>query len=145
MIFLAVFFSYFFGYYSYFSGVGELPLGFTYVGIFLMMVGEAFRMWGIITLGKFFSPVVTIYSDQRVVTKGPYRLVRHPAYGGAIITLLGVALSLRSVFSPLIILAVIASYNYRANLEEKLLLESEGEEYANYRRKVRKKFIPYLF
>ncbi|BCU66780.1 isoprenylcysteine carboxyl methyltransferase [Sulfolobales archaeon HS-7] len=144
-LFLIIFLSYLFGYYSYFTGVGELPLEFLYVGIFLMIVGEAFRMWGILTLGKYFSPVVTVYSDHRVITQGPYKLVRHPAYGGTIILLLGVTLSLRSIISLLSILIVVALYNYRANLEESLLTENLGEEYVNYKIKVRKKFIPYLF
>ncbi len=144
VVFFTIFFSFYLGYYSYFTGIGELPEAFIYVGLALMMVGEGFRMWAILTLGKYFSPIVTVYSDQRVVSSGPYSLVRHPAYGGAIILLLGIALSLRSLFSLLLILVDIAVFNHRANLEEKLLIQSLGEEYLNYRRRVRRKFIPYV-
>ncbi|QIW24109.1 isoprenylcysteine carboxylmethyltransferase family protein [Sulfolobus sp. S-194] len=143
-LFFTIFFSFFFGYYSYFSGIGELPEVFIYIGLILMIAGESFRLSAILTLGKYFSPIVTVYSDQRVISWGPYNLVRHPAYGGAIILLLGVALSLRSLFSLSLILIDITVYNYRANLEERLLTQNLGEEYLNYKKRVKKKFIPYV-
>ena len=143
LVFLTIFLSFYFGYLSYFTGIGELPMVFIYAGLALMVIGEGFRAWAILTLDKYFSPIVTVYSDQRVVTRGPYRLVRHPAYGGAIIVLLGIALSLRSLFSLLIPIDIVF-FNHRANLEERLLIQSLGEEYLNYRRRVRKKFIPYV-
>lgn len=95
-------------------------------------------------MGKHFSPIVTIYSNHRVVDKGPYKLVRHPAYGGAIITILGVSIALRSIFSLISVLIIAQIYNYRENLEERLLIKNLGEEYEEYKRRVRKKFIPYL-
>ncbi|BAB66228.1 methyltransferase family protein [Sulfurisphaera tokodaii] len=144
-LFFTIFFSFFFGYYSYFSGIGELPEAFIYIGLVFMIAGESFRIWAILTLGKYFSPVVTVYSDQRVISWGPYSLVRHPAYGGAIILLLGVALSLRSLFSLPLVLVDIAVYNYRANLEERLLIQNLGEEYLDYKKRVKKKIIPYVF
>lgn len=140
----AIFLSFFFGYYSYYTGMGELPLPSIYVGEVLMITGEAFRLWGVFTLGKYFSPIVTIYSDHRVVDKGPYKLVGHPAYGGAIITILGVSIALRSIFSLISVLIIAQIYNYRANLEERLLIKNLGEEYEEYKRRVRRKFVPYL-
>jgi protein-S-isoprenylcysteine O-methyltransferase Ste14 len=53
--------------------MGELPLPSIYVGEILMIAGEAFRLWGVFTLGKHFSPIVTIYSYHRVVGKGHYK------------------------------------------------------------------------
>ncbi|BCU70120.1 methyltransferase family protein [Stygiolobus caldivivus] len=144
-MYFTVTFSFFFGYFSYYSGIGELPLLFLYVGTSLIIVGESFRLWAIFTLNKYFSPVVTVYSDHRVVTRGPYGYVRHPAYGGGAISLLGIALSTRSLFSLVLLLPAILVFNYRANIEERLLIESLGEEYVKYKSKVRKKFIPFLY
>ena len=144
-LFLTAYFSFFFGYFSYYTGIGELPLPFLYVGLALIVIGESFRIWAILTLDRYFSPIITIYSDHKVVTWGPYRLVRHPAYGGSIISFLGIALASRSVFSLLLVLIDVAVYDYRAKAEEKLLIESLGDEYVNYRSRVRKKFIPFIF
>ena len=67
-IYFTVSFSFFFGYFSYYTGIGELPLPFLYVGTSLVIVGESFRLWAILTLDRYFSPVVTVYSDHMVVT-----------------------------------------------------------------------------
>jgi Putative protein-S-isoprenylcysteine methyltransferase len=106
--------------------MGELPLPSIYVGEILMIAGEAFRLWGVFTLGKHFSPIVTIYSYHRVVGKGHYKLVRHPAYGGAIITILGVSIALRSIFSLISVLIIAQIYNYMANLEEERWRDEKG-------------------
>lgn len=143
-LFFTIFFSFYFGYLSYYTGVGVLPLPCLYVGMALIVAGELFRFWAVVTLGKYFSPIVTVFPDQKVVTSGPYRLVRHPAYGGAIISFLGLALATRSVFSLSLVLVDALVYNNRANVEEKLLIEGLGEEYVKYKSKVKKKFIPFI-
>jgi protein-S-isoprenylcysteine O-methyltransferase Ste14 len=58
-----------------------------------MLAGIALRQWSIRVLGRFFSTTVQVTSDQRIVTNGPYSVVRHPAYSGALLTLLGLGLS----------------------------------------------------
>ena len=140
-----IFLSLYFGYLSYYTGIGVLPLPSLYIGLALIAAGEWLRLWAIATLGKYFSPVVTVFPDHKVVTRGPYRLARHPAYGGALISLLGLALATRSAFSLPLVLLNAAVYNNRANTEEKLLTESLGDEYVKYKSKVRKKFIPFLW
>src|ERR1700690_2677202 len=60
------------------------------IGIFLLFAGVAFRWYAIRVLGKYFTRQVAIQAGQTVVEKGPYRLIRHPSYNGALITLLGV-------------------------------------------------------
>ncbi|ABP95172.1 Isoprenylcysteine carboxyl methyltransferase [Metallosphaera sedula] len=133
----------FFTYFSFYSGLGELPFLLVYLGVILALVGIGFRLWAILTLGKFFSPVVTLLENHRVVDSGPYAYVRHPAYGGAIIILTGVAIASRSIFA--IVLSITASllvYSRRAKLEEKLLTQELGEEYISYMNRVKKRFIP---
>lgn len=60
-----------------------------YLGIVLMVIGIVVRQWAVATLGTFFTSIVSVQETQRVVQNGPYRTVRHPAYSGAILTLLG--------------------------------------------------------
>jgi protein-S-isoprenylcysteine O-methyltransferase len=65
-----------------------------WLGIALMLIGVALRSWAVRTLGRYFLPVVAVRADQQVVRDGPYRLIRHPTYSGALLTLLAFGLTL---------------------------------------------------
>jgi protein-S-isoprenylcysteine O-methyltransferase Ste14 len=79
-------------------------------------------IWRVLAENSFAAPVVRIQDErgQRIVTSGPYAIVRHPMYGGAILFLLGTPLLLGStyglVFVPLlvILLAVRSVFEERA-------------------------------
>jgi protein-S-isoprenylcysteine O-methyltransferase Ste14 len=55
------------------------PLLSVVVGLVLFSAGEALRVWSKVTLGRYFTYAVMTSSDQPVITKGPYRFVRHPS------------------------------------------------------------------
>ena len=131
---------------SYFgtNEITPLPESFIYIGIGLMSVGIAFRQWAILVLGRFFSTTVRIVSDQKPVTTGPYHVVRHPSYTGALLTLLGVGLGSRTWAGTMIILALFGlAYNYRINVEEKALKAELGQAYTDYAKKT-KRLIPFV-
>jgi protein-S-isoprenylcysteine O-methyltransferase Ste14 len=143
-IFAGVFIAIFIGFWFAYSGVALLPGYFFYVGIALMLLGIAIRQWAIVTLGRFFSLSVRIAEDHKVVSNGPYRLVRHPSYTGALITFIGVALALES-WGALIVIFVMFGlvYGYRISVEEKTLQTQLGDEYRSYMKKT-KRLIPFL-
>ena len=60
------------------------------LGLIVALAGIAFRWYAIVRLGRFFTTRVMVAPDQTVVDTGPYRLVRHPSYTGALLTLFGV-------------------------------------------------------
>ena len=122
-----------------------LPPIFIYIGIIISAIGLFIYIWGKISLGRYYSHVVSVYKDHRVIDKGPYKYIRHPMYLGSILILFGVPIVYRSLLSIPLIIIMIVIYNYRANIEEKLLIENLGEEYLNYKKKVKYKFIPYIF
>src|SRR6185312_9369918 len=64
------------------------------LGIALILVGTALRTYAVRVLGRYFVITVAVGSDQRVVEHGPYRLIRHPSYTGALLSLLGFGLML---------------------------------------------------
>jgi protein-S-isoprenylcysteine O-methyltransferase Ste14 len=109
-------------------------------GLVLMWLGIALRQWAVLTLGRFFTVVVQVTSDQHVVDRGPYRWARHPSYTGLLLTLVGLGAALGNWLS-LIALAVLptAGLVVRIRVEEAALLAALGEpyrEYATHRRRL---------
>jgi protein-S-isoprenylcysteine O-methyltransferase Ste14 len=92
---------------------------------------------------RFFSAVVRIQKDrgQVVVTGGPYRFVRHPAYAGMCVFTLVTPLILNSRWALVPALMTIAVTALRTALEDRTL-QKELEGYAAYARRVRYKLFP---
>lgn len=115
-----------------------------WLGVALIYVGIAFRLYAIHTLGAFFTTAVAIAPQQTVIDSGPYRLIRHPAYTGILITLLGFALTCTNWLSLLLIPAgALLGLGYRMRVEERVLQEQLGKPYQEYMRHT-KRLIPYV-
>ncbi len=130
----------------YFAGanIAMLPSWFFYPGIILMILGIIFRQWSIAVLGQFFSARLGTQKGQKVIEKGPYTLIRHPSYTGALIILIGIGLALQSLAAVLtLVLLFSLAYGYRIHIEEKVLISELGEEYIQYMKRT-KKLIPYV-
>jgi protein-S-isoprenylcysteine O-methyltransferase Ste14 len=101
----------------------------------LIAVGAAFRLWSIATLGRYFRAVVHIQENHHVVRAGPYRILRHPSYTGLLVVLLGISLVFGNYASTVVYeLLVIVGVLYRIHVEERMLLDGLGEDYAAYMR-----------
>ncbi|TMI26766.1 isoprenylcysteine carboxylmethyltransferase family protein [Candidatus Bathyarchaeota archaeon] len=82
--------------------------------------------------------------DHKVVNKGPYRLVRHPSYTGALITFIGLGLAVQSWGALLVLMVFFGmAYGYRIRIEEGALVSELGQDYMNYVKQT-KRLIPYL-
>jgi len=78
------------------------------------------------------------------VETGPYRLVRHPSYSGAIVTMIGIGLAIQSLAGLLILLVLSGvAYAYRIRVEEEALQKDLGEQYSSYMRRT-KRLIPFV-
>src|SRR4051794_28487970 len=66
----------------------------------LFLSGLSLRWYSIYHLGRFFTVDVAVATDHRVVDTGPYRLVRHPPYTGALLALGGFGLRLCHIVLP---------------------------------------------
>ena len=127
------------------AGVALLPEWTFFLGIPLMFAGMAVRAWAIMTLRGFFLFRVGVLRDHRVVETGPYSRVRHPSYGGAIITMAGMGLAVQSLAALLMLLLFCGvAYWYRIRVEEKAMLNDLGEPYAEYMGRT-KRLIPFDF
>jgi protein-S-isoprenylcysteine O-methyltransferase Ste14 len=126
------------------SGIASLPSGAFYLGIGLMIAGILLRQWSIAVLGRYFSRTVGVQEGQAVVDRGPYRLVRHPAYTGSLLTMVGLGFVLQSWGAVLVLIAFFgAAFGYRIHVEEAVLTSKLGDKYVAYARKT-KRLIPYV-
>ena len=111
----------------------------------MILGGLILRLYSIITLGKYFTATARATNKQELIQSGPYLLVRHPSYLGAMIVMIGVPVLLNNIvtlFSTIFLLTI--AYVIRINTEEKLLISIFGDDYRQYSIRV-KKLIPYLW
>ncbi len=115
------------------------------VGVILIFLGVALRWYAIWMLGAYFTRDVAVSADQKVVQTGPYRYIRHPAYSGTFLTMLGVGLAMTNWASLMaLLLCVFSGHLYRVHVEEKALIRAIGQPYIEYMRHTRR-FIPWVF
>ena len=115
------------------------------VGIVLMWAGIGFRFWAFATLGRYFTFTVMTSADQPVVSSGPYRIVRHPSYAGALLALIGIAFVQGSWLSLAvnIVIPAVGMVN-RIRVEERALVAALGEPYVAYAAG-RKRLMPFVW
>jgi protein-S-isoprenylcysteine O-methyltransferase Ste14 len=103
------------------------------LGVAIVLFGAAFRDWSIVSLGRWFRREVTIEPGQRLVRRGPYRVLRHPSYTGLILVFAGFGLAIGSWVGAAAALAVVlAGLLPRIRVEERALANTFGAEYTEY-------------
>ncbi len=123
-------------------GGGWAPVA---TGLIVLAAGVTLRTWAILTLGRLFKFVVVIQEDHRVVAAGPYRLLRHPSYTGALVAFLGVGIALDNWLSMLTLVALpLAAILVRIRVEEAELGTALGQEYRSYASRTRR-LVPGLW
>ncbi|MBO7503053.1 MAG: isoprenylcysteine carboxylmethyltransferase family protein [Clostridia bacterium] len=92
----------------------------------------------------YLSRTVEVQENQKVIDTGLYGVVRHPMYMSTLVLFLSMPLVLGSLFSLAIMLGYIPIIALRIKNEEKVL-EEGLEGYTEYKKKVRKKVIPFVW
>jgi protein-S-isoprenylcysteine O-methyltransferase Ste14 len=114
-------------------------------GIALMWLGLALRFWAVRSLGRFFRSTVVVQDGHRVVTSGPYRVLRHPSYTGALLTGLGAGVVVGNWFSLVgFLLLPLGAYVARILVEESALVAALGDEYRRYAAASRR-LVPFVW
>jgi len=115
------------------------------LGICLMVLGMVIRWTAIHQLRHFFTINVAIQQDHRLITDGWYRILRHPAYLGGILTFIGCGISYGNLISGLVIpVPYILLILNRIEVEEVVLEGEFGDEYRDMEKRT-KKLIPFLY
>jgi protein-S-isoprenylcysteine O-methyltransferase Ste14 len=107
-------------------------------GFGVFAAGVVFRLIAIRTLGKFYSHRVRVMGDHQVVSGGPYRIVRHPAYTGMLTAHLGVVIFFFNPYTlASLLLMLLPAMIVRIRIEERALFELRGyPEYAQHRNRL---------
>ena len=109
------------------------------VGGVVLGIGAAIAGWGLVTFWKAKTTTVPGETSSQMVTWGPYRFTRNPMYVGLTIAYLGEALVLRQLWPVVLLPLVVAYVNWIVvPLEESKLREAFGEQYDQYRARVRR-------
>jgi protein-S-isoprenylcysteine O-methyltransferase Ste14 len=109
-----------------------------FLGFSIFLLGVCYRLWAIWTLGQFYSHRVRTLPEHRIVSSGPYRLTRHPAYAGMILLNAGVVLYfLNWVTLCIFVFALVPAIVLRIGIEERVLFGIEGyPEFAKRRKRL---------
>jgi protein-S-isoprenylcysteine O-methyltransferase Ste14 len=122
------------------------PGGWTVMaGLVIVWLGLLVRIWAVVTLGQSFRTTVEVDPGQAVVSRGPYRQIRHPSYTGLLLIVIGVGLASGNWLALAVcILLPGVAMALRIRVEEAELLRVLGEPYLAYRDHT-KRLIPGLW
>ncbi|KAJ3511364.1 hypothetical protein NMY22_g15675 [Coprinellus aureogranulatus] len=135
------------------------------LGTTLMISGSLLRLWCFHSLGRLFTFELSIQNKHKLITTGPYALVRHPAYLGGAATMIGtlivflfpkatwVNVFLLSSWPGMLFLVLWCSMtaatargtSVRAAAEDRVLKETFGAEWEAYRERVPWMVLPWVY
>jgi protein-S-isoprenylcysteine O-methyltransferase Ste14 len=121
-------------------GWSRMPPAVAAIGNALIAVGF-FVVFLVFRENTFTSATIEVADEQRVIDTGPYAIVRHPMYAGALLLLAGIPLALGSYWGLLTIVPMCATLVWRL-LDEEAFLAERLPGYDAYRRKVRFRLVP---
>jgi len=124
-------------------GWSNVPFWLSIVGDLLILVG----MWMVFRVFKensFGSATVEIANDQKVISTGPYAIVRNPMYASAAVYFIGTSLALGSYWGLIASVLTVLGLVWRLFDEEKFLAQNLPG-YTEYCAKVRWHLIPGIF
>lgn len=124
-------------------GWSHMPAAIAIAGNLLVALGW-FGIYRVFRENSFTSATIELAPDQRVVSTGPYAVVRHPMYSAALVMLLGAPVALGSWWG-LIALAVISPALIWRIFDEERFLAANLPGYVAYKQKVRYRLIPHLW
>ena len=116
----------------------------------LSICGDALGALGILVYffvvreNRYAAAAVQVVEGQTVVSTGPYAIVRHPMYSGALLVFIGAPLALGSWWGLLFVPVFVAGFAWRLLNEENYLRERLSG-YAEYTLKVRYRLVPHVW
>jgi protein-S-isoprenylcysteine O-methyltransferase Ste14 len=108
---------------------------FRYIGLAFYLVFSWIQVWSFKSLGDNYSQDIIIKKKHELVTKGPFKSIRHPQYMCQILLDLGSTAATLGYVLGLLALIEIPIYIMRASVEDKLLSKYFAEKFSDYKKK----------
>jgi len=124
-------------------GWSAVSLGGIVIGNVLVLTGLYF-IFLVYRENSFASATIEVVKDQQVVNTGPYAVVRHPMYAGALIYLFGTPLALGSYWG-LVVLAVTIPFLIWRLFDEERFLAKNLSGYTEYQQRVKYRLVPFIW
>ncbi|HEV2490874.1 MAG TPA: isoprenylcysteine carboxylmethyltransferase family protein [Candidatus Acidoferrales bacterium] len=105
---------------------------FQIAGAVMTYLGLPLTIWSRACLGRYWSGVVALKQDHRLIQSGPYRVVRHPLYSGLVLAAFGMAVCVTTWSSLLGAAGLLTCFERRAQKEDGLLAGEFGAEFEIY-------------
>src|SRR5262245_32311725 len=124
-------------------GWSEVPLGGVVAGDLLVAIGF-YLIYQVYRENSFTSATIEVAENQKVISTGPYAVVRHPMYASGSLYLLGTPLALGSYWGFVPIAAMMPFLIWRL-FDEERFLAGNLPGYAEYQRRVRHRLVPFVW
>jgi protein-S-isoprenylcysteine O-methyltransferase Ste14 len=121
-------------------GWSQMPAWVAILGNLIVIAGYLLVVW-VFKTNTYTSRIVEVETGQKVISNGPYAIVRHPMYVGAFLTYAFTPLALGSYWAFIPGLLILPVLIFRAIDEEKLLLR-DLEGYREYTQRVKYRLLP---
>jgi len=125
------------------ASVGGVPVAVTCVA-WIGVVVSWLVVFEVMRFNSFASSIVRVEEGQKVITDGPYRVVRHPMYSGFVLMILATPFAMGSYVAavPSVLLVPVLVFRLR---DEEWMLRKELAGYVEYCEKVRWRLVPYVY
>lgn len=120
-----------------------VPVGVVIAANAVVLIGYIFIFF-VFKENSYASTVIQVEEGQRVISTGPYSIVRHPMYLGLLLMILSTPLALGSYWALLLAVLFIPTIIFRIRKEEEVLLR-DLRGYANYCRKTKYRLVPWIW
>ena len=128
---------------DYRLSLSKVPLVIVLLSDFMIVLGYRI-IFLVFKANSFAARTIEVMEGQKVITSGPYSIVRHPMYVGVIVIFLFFPLALASFWSILFFLPVIPLVVWRI-INEEFVLCRDLYGYENYVKNVKYRLVPYLW
>lgn len=125
-----------------FSG-GDPAVGSTLLAIVLFLMGQGMAIAAALKMRQYISAHPAPAPGASLLRDGIYGLVRHPMYGGVFFMALAVAVFDRNLIAVALTVALAGLFYGKSSYEE-TLLEATFPGYSDYRKRVIRRFIPWV-